>query len=62
MKIKTKRFLTIKEFCIEARIGRTTLHRHMKNGIVPSIRIGNRVLIPVSVLDHLELQAEEVKA
>ncbi|MPM84955.1 hypothetical protein SDC9_132031 [bioreactor metagenome] len=49
-----KRFLTIKEFCIEARIGRTTLHRYMKQGIVPYSKIGSRVLIAASLLDRLE--------
>jgi len=49
-----KRFLTIKEFCDEARIGRTTLHRYMKQGIVPYRKLGNRVLISASILDQLE--------
>jgi excisionase family DNA binding protein len=51
---KKKRFLTIKEFCEEARIGRTTLHRYMKQGIVPYRKLGNRVLISASILDQLE--------
>jgi len=51
---KKKRFLTIKEFCEEARIGRTTLHRYMKQGIVPYRKLGNRVLISTSILDQLE--------
>jgi excisionase family DNA binding protein len=51
---KKKRFLTIKEFCEEARIGRTTLHRYMKQGIVPYRKLGNRVLISASILDQLD--------
>lgn len=53
-----KRFLTIKEFCNEARIGRTTLHRYMKQGIVPYTKLGNRVLISASLLDQLEKTAQ----
>lgn len=61
MKTETKRFLTIKEFCIEARIGRTTLHRHMKNGLVPFTKIGSRVLIASSIIDRLASEAKEEK-
>jgi len=53
-----KRFLTIKEFCSEARIGRTTLHRYMKQGIVPYTKLGYRVLISASLLDRLEKTAQ----
>ena len=56
-----KRFLTIKEFCNEARIGRTTLHRHMKNGLVPFTKIGSRVLIASSILNRLATEAKEEK-
>lgn len=56
-----KRFLTIKEFCIQARIGRTTMHRYMKQGLVPYTKIGYRVLIPASVLITLEEKALEGK-
>lgn len=58
---KDKRFLTIKEFCIQARIGRTTMHRYMKQGLVPFTKIGYRVLIPASVLTTLEEKALEGK-
>lgn len=56
-----KRFLTIKEFCKEARIGRTTLHRHMNNGLVPFTKIGGRVLIASSIIDRLAVEAKEEK-
>ena len=56
-----KRFLTIKEFCSQARIGRTTMHRYMKQGLVPFTKIGYRVLIPSSVLTILEEKALEGK-
>jgi len=56
-----KRFLTIKEFCSQARIGRTTMHRYMKQGLVPFTKIGYRVLIPASVLTTLEEKALEEK-
>ena len=56
-----KRFLTIKEFCSQARIGRITMHRYMKQGLVPFTKIGYRVLIPASVLTTLEEKALEGK-
>jgi len=56
-----KRFLTIKEFCSQARIGRTTMHRYMKQGLVPFTKIGYRVLIPASVFTTLEEKALEGK-
>lgn len=56
-----RRFLTIKEFCNEARIGGTTLHRHMKNGLVPFTKIGSRVLISSSIIEQLATEAKEGK-
>ncbi|NLV83136.1 MAG: helix-turn-helix domain-containing protein [Spirochaetales bacterium] len=49
-----KRFLTTKEFCLEARISRTTLYRYMKQGFVPITKIGHKLLIPAVLLDRLE--------
>ena len=54
-----KRLLTVKEFCQVARISRTTLHRHMKQGTVPYTKIGGRVLISSRVIDNLAEAAGE---
>jgi excisionase family DNA binding protein len=54
-----KRFLTIKEFCEETRISRTTLHRHMKEGLVSHTKIGGRVLISSSIVDKLAAKSGE---
>jgi len=48
-----KRFLTVKEFCELTRISRTTLHRHMKNNVIPFIKIGGRVLIETQIINDL---------
>ncbi len=54
-----KRFLTIKQFCLETNISRTTLYRHLKKGAIPFIRIGSRVLIAAAILDKLAAEAGE---
>jgi|LSQX01.3.fsa_nt_gb excisionase family DNA binding protein len=56
--LQPKRFLTIEEFCNETRISRTTLHRHMKHGLIPYAKLGHRVLLPASLLDRLEETAQ----
>ncbi|MGD9577676.1 MAG: helix-turn-helix transcriptional regulator [Syntrophorhabdus sp.] len=55
-----KRFLTIKEFCEEARISRTTVFRHLKSGVVPFKKIGSRILIPSSTLYESEYRLKEI--
>lgn len=52
--MSVKRFLTVKEFCNETRISRTTLYRHMRKGLIPYMKLGNRVLIASKLIDELE--------
>jgi excisionase family DNA binding protein len=54
-----RRFLTIKEFCEEARISRTTVYRHLKSGALPSLKVGSRVLIPSSIISEPIPRIEE---
>ena len=34
-------------------IGRSTLYEHVRAGLVPSVRIGRRVVIPTEVIEAL---------
>ena len=45
--------LTVKETGKLLRIGRTNMYSAVKNGQIPSIRIGKRILIPKAALDKL---------
>jgi excisionase family DNA binding protein len=54
-----KRFLTVKEFCAMARIGRTTFYRLMKAGTIPHTRLGNRILIASEVINEMAEKAGE---
>jgi excisionase family DNA binding protein len=54
-----KRFLTIKEFCEQGRISRTTLYRHIKSGRIPHIKLGGRVLISSQIIDSMVKEAGE---
>jgi excisionase family DNA binding protein len=46
-------FVSVKETAIRLRISKATCHRWTKAGILPSIKIGNRRLIPLSDLESL---------
>jgi excisionase family DNA binding protein len=35
-------------------ISRDTIKRHVKNGLIKTIRVGGRILIPASELDRIE--------
>jgi hypothetical protein len=49
-----KRFRPSKNFVLKPELAEQTLHRYMKQGIVPYSKIGSRVLIAASLLDRLE--------
>ena len=50
-------FLTREEFAKATRTSVPTITRHLKAGIIPSVKLGSRVLIPASFLADLEAQA-----
>jgi excisionase family DNA binding protein len=57
--IGCNRFITINEFCEEARISRTTFFRMRRKGRIPYTRIGNQVRIASQVLDDYAKEAGE---
>jgi len=54
-----KRFLSIEEACSSLGISRVTAWRRLRDGSMPSARLGRRVLIPASYFDQLEASALE---
>lgn len=57
--IGCNRFLTIDEFCGEARISRTTFFRMRRDGKIPYTKIGRQVRIASQVLDDYARKAGE---
>ncbi len=51
--ITEKKLFTVKEASKILSVAEITLYRHTKNGDVPSIRIGKRVLIPITYIEML---------
>jgi len=43
--LNTKEFLSVKETCLLLGVSRMSLHRYIKQGILPSKKIGGRVII-----------------
>lgn len=45
--------LTPREVAHELRLGRNSVYEAIRNGTIPSVRIGRRLLIPRAALDRL---------
>jgi excisionase family DNA binding protein len=50
-------FITISEATIALHISRPTINRRIKAGEIPSIKLGNRVLIPLLFIECLQEKA-----
>jgi excisionase family DNA binding protein len=57
--VKSRRALTLYDFCDFYSIGRSTAYSMIRSGKLPSIRVGGRRLIPVDAAEAL-LKPEEV--
>ena len=53
----TKRTYSIPEAAQELGIGRSAAYEAAKTGEIPTIRIGNRILVPIAALDRMLEQA-----
>ena len=49
----TRRTFTIPEAAIIVGVGKSTLYEHVKNGDVPCVRLGRRVVIPAHVIESM---------
>jgi excisionase family DNA binding protein len=50
--------LTVEETAALLRIGRGTAYAAIRDGSLPSIRVGKRILVPAAALDRLLEQVE----
>jgi excisionase family DNA binding protein len=57
--VKSRRALTLYDFCDFYSIGRSTAYGMIRSGKLPSIRVGGRRLIPVDAAEAL-LKPEEI--
>lgn len=53
------KFITIDEYGEIVYQSRATTYRQIKNGLIPTVTIGKKILIPYSFLDNLESRAME---
>ena len=51
------RFITIAELVKKTTLSRPTINRYIKNGTIPVVRIGRRVIIDAEFLSHLKKQS-----
>lgn len=52
-----KSFLNKIEVAVKLGLSIATINRRLASGEIPSVKIGSRVLIPVTFLQQLEMQA-----
>ena len=57
MKSKNQRFVTPKEYAEIVGVAYSTARLHMDQGIVPTVKLGGRTLVPVSFIEELETRA-----
>jgi excisionase family DNA binding protein len=48
------RFISIAELMMRTTLSRPTIYRHIKDGSIPAIKVGRRVIIDVEVLQKLK--------
>ena len=57
------RFLSVAELIVFTGLSRSSINRQIQKGKIPVVRIGNRILIPYSYLNTLQVTADStVKA
>jgi excisionase family DNA binding protein len=61
MVFKDKKFLSVNEFVEATSLSYPTVYRKTKTNEIPSVRVGQKILIPVSFLDELENKSRRVK-
>jgi hypothetical protein len=59
--IDTPKAMTVNEFVSAFRIGRTTLYRHIGAGLIRTIHIGKRRLVPASEIERLEREGAALR-
>jgi excisionase family DNA binding protein len=55
----TRRTFTIPEAAVIVGVGKSTMYEHVKNGDVPCVRLGRRVVIPAHVIESMLSTAKD---
>lgn len=58
-KVDSPQFLTIAQLMRKIPISRPTIYRYIKKGLIPTIRIGRRVIIDAEFLSRLKERASD---
>jgi len=51
------KFLSVAQCATSLGISKITVYRHVEEGVIPSIKVGGRRLIPYRVIENLEALA-----
>ncbi len=54
-------WLTVREFCERFRLSSTLVYQQVNGGLIPSIRVGGKILIRSDALDTLLEASEDTK-
>lgn len=54
-------FMTIREFCEKLQISTSTVHRWIKSGMIPAVKVGRRWKISRSVYESISSMGYSIK-
>ena len=58
-KLADREYLSVKEFKDRLGVSRNLIYEQVRKGVLPSVRLGGRILIPVDALELLMQRQEQ---
>ena len=58
-KLSDRQYLSVKEFKDRLGVSRNLIYEQVRKGVLPSVRLGGRILIPVDALAQLMQRQEQ---
>ena len=58
-KLADREYLSVKEFKDRLGVSRNLIYEQVRQGVLPSVRLGGRILIPVDALEQLMQRQEQ---
>ena len=58
-KLSDREYLSVKEFKDRLGVSRNLIYEQVRKGVLPSVRLGGRILIPVDALELLMQRQEQ---
>ena len=58
-KLGDREYLSVKEFKDRLGVSRNLIYEQVRKGVLPSVRLGGRILIPVDALELLMQRQEQ---